>query len=379
MEPGGLLPVARFGCPGGGRILYNVPMPADPINPISVAVLTDAGGAHLDAYFEALASIDEVENVLLCDPSGASAGGAKKALGEKLAGVYRDPAKVFAGERPELALVSVEAVQGPPLIDRALEAGCHVFAEKPACVRAADFEALVRKADAKGRHLMLALANRVTPAVREARKLIADGRLGDLYGIELHLVADQTRLRQPAYHESWFADRARAGGGHLIWLGIHWLDLAMYLSGHAIREVCGFTGIVGGQPIRAEDSAVVAMKFDNGMFGTLTSGYYLDKGYHSHLKMWGSQGWLEYSEWLGKDRNPKPLRYYSTAEPATAGVIEPDVPLEPKGYTPALREAVLAAAGAGAPAITGAEGLRVLRAVFGLYEAAAAGRVVALA
>ena len=42
---------------------------------------------------------------------------------------------------------------------------------------------------------------------------------------------------------------------------------------------------VGGQPIDTEDSAVVALRFDNGMLGTLTSGYYLDRGYHSLLKI----------------------------------------------------------------------------------------------
>ncbi|MCB1237314.1 MAG: Gfo/Idh/MocA family oxidoreductase, partial [Verrucomicrobiae bacterium] len=227
-----------------------------------------------------------------------------------------------AGARPEMAMVSVEAVRAPPLIARALDAGCHVFAEKPSCVRAEDFESLVKKAEAGGRHLMLALANRVTPAVREAGRLISEGKLGDLYGVELHLIADQTRLTRESYHRSWFADPKRAGGGHLIWLGIHWLDLAMHLSGSSIREVCGFAGNVGGQPIAAEDSAALAMKFDNGMFGAMNSGYYLDRGYHSHLKFWGSKGWLEYAEWLGTERNPKPLRWYSTAEPATKGIVE---------------------------------------------------------
>lgn len=344
------------------------------IDPISVAVLTDTGGAHLDAYFQALAEIAEVENVIVCDPSGESAAMAKKFLGEKLAAIYDNPDKTFSGQKPELAMVSVEAAQGPALIDRALDAGCHVFAEKPACLRAGDFEPLVKKAEAKGLHLQLALANRVTPAVREVGKLIAEGRIGDLYGLELHIVADQTRLGREAYQKSWFADRARSGGGHLIWLGIHWLDLAMHLSGHAIREVTGFTTIIGGQPLKAEDSAVVAMKFANGMLGTMTSGYYLDKGYHSFIKIWGSKGWIEYIEHLGADRNPKPLRFYSNAD----GPVEMNVPLEPKGYTPAVREAVLAAAGAGKPFISAADGLRVLRTVFGVYESAETGKTVKL-
>ncbi|MBL9151963.1 MAG: Gfo/Idh/MocA family oxidoreductase [Verrucomicrobiales bacterium] len=345
------------------------------VDPVSVVVLTDAGGAHLDAYFEALGTLGEIGQVLLCDPSGESVALARKALGAKLAAVYERPADVFAKEKPDLAVISVEAVQGPPLIETALRAGCHVFAEKPACLRAADFEPLVRLAESQSRHLMLALANRITPAVREARRLIGAGTFGRLYGIELHLVADQTRLTRPAYQQSWFADRARAGGGHLAWLGIHWLDLAMHLTGQSVSEVAGFTGIVGGQPLRAEDAAVVAMKFSGGMLGTLTSAYFLDKGYQSHLKLWGEKGWLEYTEWLEGARNPRPLRY----QVAGSDPVEPEVPMEPKGYTPAIREAALAAAGRGQPFITAAEGLRVLRTVFGLYEAAENGRTVRVA
>src|SRR5262249_13332816 len=155
-----------------------------------------------------------------------------------------------------------------------------------------DFAQLTRTAQQKHRHLMLALANRLHAPVREARRLLQEGKLGKVYGVEVHLVADQTRLKREAYHKSWFAQKARAGGGHLIWLGIHLLDLALHVTGLKVRQVAGFAGVVGGQPIDVEDSAAVALRFDNGSFGTLTSGYYLDKGYHSHLQIWGEHGWL---------------------------------------------------------------------------------------
>ena len=71
-----------------------------------------------------------------------------------------------------MALVTLEAVQAPPVIRAALEANCHVLAEKPSCVRVEDFEPLVRLADMKHRLLMLALANRMRGTVRAARKLI---------------------------------------------------------------------------------------------------------------------------------------------------------------------------------------------------------------
>jgi predicted dehydrogenase len=66
----------------------------------------------------------------------------------------------------------------------------------------------------------------------------------------------------------------------------------MYISGSRIRDVAALTANVGGQPIDTEDSAVVALRFDNGILGTLTSGYYLNRGYHSLLKIWGSGGWV---------------------------------------------------------------------------------------
>ncbi|GIS60415.1 MAG: hypothetical protein CM1200mP2_26400 [Planctomycetaceae bacterium] len=49
------------------------------------------------------------------------------------------------------------------MIRQALEAGCHVFAEKPACLNAGEFAKLVKLADTKHLHLMLALANRTNP------------------------------------------------------------------------------------------------------------------------------------------------------------------------------------------------------------------------
>lgn len=344
---------------------------------IFVGVFTEAGGAHLGAYFDALAEIEECESVVLCDPSGESFPAARKALGEKLAAVFQDAGKLLAEAKPDLAVVSLEAVNSPPVIRKALEAGCHVFAEKPACVRATDFEPLVKLAESQDRHLMFALANRITPAVRHARELVTKGVIGDLYGAEMHLVADQSRLKSESYHQGWFADRARAGGGHLIWLGIHWLDLSMHLSGREIREVCGFTANIGGQPIRIEDAATLALRYDNGALGTMTSAYYLDKGYHSHLRLWGSAGWIEYSEWLGTERHPTPLTWYSTA-PAhrTEGIANYEGPLEPRGYTPWMRACVRAAAGLDKPPITGRECLRVLRTIFAGYEAAETGRVV---
>src|SRR5262245_26112919 len=106
---------------------------------IKVGIITEAQGAHLSAYFDSLAKVGEAVAVVLADPSGQSVAAARKALGDKLKGTYQDAALMLRREQPAMALVSLPADIAPPAIDAALEAGCHVFAEKPACVRAADF------------------------------------------------------------------------------------------------------------------------------------------------------------------------------------------------------------------------------------------------
>ena len=336
---------------------------------IAVALITNPEGAHVSDYLRALSGIDEVASVALADSTGKTEEAAKKTLGDKLKATYRDAPSMLREIQPALALITLEASLAPPAIDDALDFGCHVLAEKPSCLRAEEFAALVRKAQAKHLQIMLALANRLHAPVQEAKRLVAAGKLGQIYGTELHIIADQTRLKSPAYHEQWFAKKARAGGGHLIWLGVHWLDLALYISGLTVRDVAGFTADVGGQPLDVEDSAAVAMRFSNGSLGTLTSGYYLERGYHSHVQMWGERGWLRLAAF-----EEQPLEWYSTAEGERAEIQRFEYPKGGRGYTPFVRSCVRFAAGFEPPPITSEECLHVLETIFACYRAAESGK-----
>lgn len=335
-----------------------------PQRPLTVALLTHQGGAHVTAYLQALAEADHCGAVVVADSDGRFGQDARRILGDKLTALQRDPAAVLKEHQPEMALVTWEARGAPPVIDAALSAGCHVLAEKPACVRPDDFRRLVDKADQKHRHLMLALANRWNPETQAARALVESGQLGTLYGLEMHLVADQTRLTRPSYRQQWFAQKARAGGGHLIWLGIHWLDLAMYVTGSTIVEVAGFTANVGGQPIDVEDSAAAALRFDNGTLGTITSGYYLQRGYHSHLKVWGERGWLHL-----EPMKAEPLHWQLHHGPRAGEVQTFQEAKEPRGYSPFVAAAVNASADLNPPPVSNHDSLRALATVFAIYDA----------
>jgi predicted dehydrogenase len=338
---------------------------------MKVAILTHAGGAHMSAYFSALAEANDCDEVVLADPGNRWADEAKKALGTRLSRSYADYDELIAKESPKMCLVSMEAKDAPPVIEVALESGSHVFSEKPACVTLQQFEKLATLADSKHLHLMLAFANRVNPESLAARKMIQQGRFGDIYSIDMHIVADQTRLTKPDYHGTWYADKSRAGGGHLIWLGIHWLDLAMFLTGTAITEATGAIANIGKQPITAEDSAVATLRFSNGMVGTLNSGYYLDAGYHTQIRIWGSKGWLNLDS-FGTDK----MTWYENNGPKAKQLQTFESSVEPRGYSPFVAQAVTAIANDTTPPITTRESLNAIRTVFRIYEAAETGKAV---
>jgi len=153
-----------------------------------------------------------------------------------------------------------------------------------------------------------------------------------------------------------------------MWLGIHWIDLVMYMTGSKIVEAAGFTGIVGGQPLKAEDSAAMAVRFDNGSSGTITSGYYLDRGYHSHIKIWGSHGWIQLEPHGGEA-----LQWYSTKD-SPPQVKRYEGPVDQASYTPLVRACVRASQDLQPPPLTGAESLLALQTVFACYRSAETGR-----
>ena len=81
----------------------------------TVTVLTEAGGAHLGEYLQALAATEEVESVIVADPSGASGASeaaAKQTLGAKLKAFERDHAKGLADHHANLALVTEARTAG---------------------------------------------------------------------------------------------------------------------------------------------------------------------------------------------------------------------------------------------------------------------------
>ena len=170
---------------------------------LTVCFCTHEGGPHVQSYLDAMRDTAEVKQVALSDPTGHWVQAARKTLGDRLTSVHTDAEAMLAELRPNCAVIAYEAALAPPVVRAALEAGCHVLAEKPACVSIEDMDELVALAAKQQRQLMLAFANRVRPEVQKARELVTGGVLGDIFGLEMHTIADQKRLTAPAYWERW--------------------------------------------------------------------------------------------------------------------------------------------------------------------------------
>jgi predicted dehydrogenase len=133
----------------------------------------------------------------------------------------------------------------------ALEAGKHVLCEKPLANTVAEAEAMAdaaQRAAARGVRSMAGFNYRRVPAVALARKLVGEGRLGEIRHVRAAYLQDW--LTDPSFPLTWRLQKARAGSGALGDLGAHLVDLAQYLTGTLITEVSGTTAtFVGERPL----------------------------------------------------------------------------------------------------------------------------------
>ena len=343
---------------------------------IRVAIITQQNAPHLGIYLSAVATCTAVSNVAVTDVSGTTFAAASQAWSSTYPNfrTYRRPSEMIERFHPDLVLVSLAANEEPRWIREALAAGCHVLAEKPACVQREDFAALVELTNEKNRNLMLALPNRVAPETLRAKEIIDAGWLGKPYGVTFFQTKDQARLTRPAYQESWHAKRDQSGGGHLIWEGIHDLDRVFFITGDRVEKVTGFHNNVGGQPVQIEDAEAVAFRFKSGMVGTFHGGYFVEDGsMRLSMSLWGSNGWMEISGYRGPDGSRRSFQWYSTHPQAPRGVQAEDGLPRANLYQMLVQAAVDSARGSRQAPLTGEDCLHVLSIIFGAYRASDTG------
>lgn len=224
---------------------------------VGVVGLGYAGTTHMRAFSKhadtVLASIagKELEKLpILASEFGAS----------KTAGDWED---LVAD--PDLDIISIATPNAlhHPIAIAALNAGKHVFCEKPLAVTAEQARQMVAAAKANNRILEVAFNYRRREDIRLAKKLVASGDLGRVYHSR---VSWKRRSGIPGL-TSWFTSEKMAGGGAAIDLGPHLVDSLLYMLGEP--KVSAVSAVMHGELGRAGYGAMdraMQMQGNTGLF-----------------------------------------------------------------------------------------------------------------
>ncbi len=223
------------------------------------------------------------------------------------AAAYTDYKKMLAEVKPDLVVVTTWNSAHAPCTIAALEAGANVFCEKPMAMNAKEAVAMKETAERCGKYLQIGFVRRFGKDAAEAKKLIDEGRLGDI------VYARAFYLRRRGCPGSWFGDKEFSGGGPLIDIGIHVMDLARYLMGNPkpvnvfgtvndqIHQFCACAGSTspwktddaGVTVFNVEDFCAGEIRFENGAALHMETSYNMNlKSECNAVEIYGTKGGL---------------------------------------------------------------------------------------
>jgi predicted dehydrogenase len=220
---------------------------------------------------------------------------------------WREESAAALGKRHRIPRVTTdwESLVGDPDVDAAvvatpnalhapqaiafLRAGQHVMVEKPMSTSVAEADAMVAAARSSGAWLMVAHCWRFRDEVVGMRDRIAAGAFGDVVktrGYGMHAGWGPT---------GWFTDRALAGGGALVDMGVHAIDTARFLLGNPEPErVCGVVGTRYAEGrYEVDDDAVLLITWSNGIHSIVESGWWQPhlEGLEADTEVFGTRGY----------------------------------------------------------------------------------------
>jgi predicted dehydrogenase len=200
------------------------------------AAIVGVGAIAQGKYLPALAKIPEVDIVAFCDAELDRAEAAAKEHGVPDAVVTADYEKVL-GLDVDLVFVLTPNSTHAPLTIAALEAGKHVMCEKPMAMNSQEAAAMVDAAHKAGKVLTIGYQSRFRPDVQYLKALCEEGELGHIYFAKALAVR---RRGVPTWGS--FLNQEVQGGGPLIDIGTHALDLALWLmNNYTPKTVLGAT------------------------------------------------------------------------------------------------------------------------------------------
>ena len=193
------------------------------------------GGIANNKHLPALAKMPQLDLVAFCDIDFQKAEQAAATFGTA-------DSKVFANYVAMLSEMGLDAVHvltpnssHAPISIAALEAGCHVMCEKPMAKTADEARQMLAAAKRTGKLLTVGYQNRFRPDSQYLKEACLAGELGDIYFAKAHAIR---RRAVPTWGV--FLDAEAQGGGPLIDIGTHALDLTLWtMDNYAVKSVQG--------------------------------------------------------------------------------------------------------------------------------------------
>lgn len=194
------------------------------------------GGIANGKHMPSLAKLKTtVEMVAFCDIVKERAEEAVKKYGTEDAKVYTDYKELLNDPSIEVVHVCTPNKSHADISVYALEAGKHVMCEKPMAKTAADARRMVEAAKRTGRKLTIGYQNRYRPDSNYLKQACIAGELGDIYFAKAHAIR---RRAVPTWGV--FLNEEEQGGGPLIDIGTHALDLTLWMmNNYKVKYVVG--------------------------------------------------------------------------------------------------------------------------------------------
>lgn len=354
--------------------------------PIRIGII-GAGAIATHGHIPGFQRIPNVEIVAVCDANLTRA--QDVATRFNIPHAYQSYHDLLATKALDAVAIAVPNALHAPITIAALEAGTHVFCEKPLATSLADGQAMVATAERTGRLLAVNMHQRQRAEILTLRAMIAAGELGTIR----YAHARWLRRKGIPGFGSWFTQRTLAGGGVLMDIGVHMLDIVLWLMGYP--EVIGVRGTthathgpherglggwgadhIPGGLFDVEDFAAVHLRLRNGGLITIEVSWALCGRDEERIQLVGDQRGADISTDLYGETTPLHLFHVDGEHPSKAVPLPPD--LVGSAWDRSIERFIQALRTDTPPAATGQEALRDLEILDAAYRSAAAGQEITL-
>lgn len=325
---------------------------------------------------------DTVGEIVLVEPDAERA---KKAGVKK---VYAELDAMLAAERPDVCFIMMPTDETEAPAIRCAEAGVPLVIDKHVAHTSDAIRRILAACERGGVKMTACYTWRYSPAAQDIRRWVGEGVIGRPYCFDMRMVTTSAAVRMHDPQFAWLFERARSGGGILIWLGCHFIDLARFILQREVVAVTAMTARLADAASDVEDVASVSFELDDGIVGTLHAAYVMPGGlsdpYDTGLAIWGDGGDITWEPLFP----PHPTVKVRSVHPDWADEPErtltyPDT-LVPKAYcerqfvVDSFRDMIRRLVAGEAPIVTGEDALKVVEICEAAYRSAETGRRVTL-